>query len=144
MKAKDKFMIPRLQRCKAKLLKYTKKLDDSLYYLAARVLNPECRTAFLKDQTGFITTEEEKKLFIVRKLWERFREKAILSDSTSSYERQRTQKASSESTENLSSFTKARHQYRLNHTRSYSQDEFDNYINENPIPLDSSMTAIQW
>jgi hypothetical protein len=78
-------MAPRLQRAEEKLAKYVKKLDDSPYYLAARVLDPECRTAFLKDQNDYLTIEGEKKLFSVRKLRERFREKAILLDSTISY-----------------------------------------------------------
>ena len=41
-------MAARLQRAEEKLAKYVKKLDDSPYYLAARVLNLECYTAFLK------------------------------------------------------------------------------------------------
>ena len=48
-KAKDKFMASRLQRAEEKLAKYIKKLDNSPYYLAAQILDPECRTAFLKD-----------------------------------------------------------------------------------------------
>jgi hypothetical protein len=135
-------MAPRLQRAEKKLAKYIKKLDDSPYYLAARVLDPECRTAFLKDQNDCMTVEGEKKLFIVRKLWERFREKVILSGSTITTEK--TQKPPLESKENLSAFHKARLQHRLKHTRPQSLDEFDNYINENPIPLDSWTTAIQW
>jgi hypothetical protein len=135
-------MAPRLQRAEKKLAKYIKKLDDSPYYLAARVLDPECRTAFLKDQNDCMTIEGEKKLFGVRKLWERFREKAILSGSTITTEK--TQKSPLESEESLSAFYKARLQHRLKHTRPQSLDEFDNYINENPIPLDSCTTAIQW
>jgi hypothetical protein len=137
-------MAARLQRAEEKLAKYVKKLDDSPYYLAARVLDPECRTAFLKDQNDYITIEGEKKLFSVRKLWERFREKAILSGSTISYATEKTQKSPLESKENLSAFQKARLQHRLKHTRPQSLDEFDNYINENPIPLDGRTTAIQW
>lgn len=136
-------MAPRLQCAEKKLAKYIKKLDNSPYYLAARVLDPECRTAFLKDQNDYITVEGEKKLFSVRKLWERFREKAILLDSTISYAT-KTQKSPSESKENLSAFHKTRLQHRLKHTRPQSQDEFDTYINESPIPLDSHTTAISW
>jgi hypothetical protein len=135
-------MAPRLQRAEKKLAKYVKKLDDSPYYLAARVLDPECRTAFLKNQNDCMTIEEEKKLFSVRKLWERFREKAILSGSTITTEK--TQKPPLESEGSLSAFHKARLQHRLKHTRPQSLDEFDNYINENPILLDSHTTAIQW
>jgi hypothetical protein len=61
-------MILRLQRAEKKLAKYIKKLDDSLYYLAAQVLDPECCTAFLKDQNDCMTIEEEKKLFSIQKL----------------------------------------------------------------------------
>ena len=55
----------------------------------------------------------------------------------------KTQKLPLESKENLSTFHKARLQHRLKHTRLQSLDEFDNYINKNPIPLDSCTTAIQ-
>jgi hypothetical protein len=111
-------MAPRLQRAEKKLAKYIKKLDDSPYYLAARVLDPECRTAFLKDQNDCMTIEGEKKLFGVRAT-------------------KKTQKSPLESEENLSAFHKARLQHRLKHTRPQSLDEFDNYISENRIPLDS-------
>ncbi|KAF1976935.1 hypothetical protein BU23DRAFT_455049, partial [Bimuria novae-zelandiae CBS 107.79] len=54
------------------------KLDASLYYLAARVFDPEARTGFLKveDEEGVekLIAEGEKKVYIVRKLWERFRD----------------------------------------------------------------------
>jgi hypothetical protein len=136
-------MAPRLQRAKEKLAKYIKKLDDSPYYLAARILDPECRTAFLKAQNDSITIEGEQKLFIVRKLWERFRDRTIVSDSSTSYAI-KTQNIPIESKEHLSSFHKARLQHRSKHTRPQSLDEFDNYINENPIPLDKHSTAIQW
>jgi len=42
-------MLPRLVQAEEKLKKYIKKLLKSLYYLAARILNPERYTAFLKD-----------------------------------------------------------------------------------------------
>jgi len=42
-------MLPHLVQAKEKLKKYTKKLLKSPYYLAARILNPERYTAFLKD-----------------------------------------------------------------------------------------------
>jgi len=42
-------MLPRLVQAKEKLKKYIKKLLKSLYYLAARILNPKRYTAFLKD-----------------------------------------------------------------------------------------------
>jgi hypothetical protein len=72
-------MLPRLLRAKKKLVKYTTKLDDSLYYLAVRILNPECCTAFLKDKDKIkMTLKGEKKLYIVQKLWERFCDKASL------------------------------------------------------------------
>src|SRR5438045_8692477 len=56
----------------------------------------------------------------------------------------KTQKLPLESEENLSAFYKAHLQHCLKHTHPQSQDEFDNYINENLIPLDSNTTAIQW
>jgi len=59
-------MLPRLCRAKKKLAKYAIKLDDSPYYLAARILNLECYTAFLKDKDKIsITLKREKKLYII-------------------------------------------------------------------------------
>jgi hypothetical protein len=96
----------------------------------------------LKDKDkNRITLEGEKKLYIVQKLWERFRDKASL---LASYETQKSSEPTSESTEQLSAFHKARRRYIEEQTRPQSQDEFDNYINENPIPLDSRTTSLQW
>ena len=61
-------MVPRLHRAQKKCATYVQKLDASPYYLAARILNPQCRTAFLKDENKDITAKGEKKLYIVRKL----------------------------------------------------------------------------
>jgi hypothetical protein len=62
-------MLPRLLCAKKKLAKYATKLDDSPYYLAARILDPECRTAFLKDKGKIeMTLKGEKKLYVVQKL----------------------------------------------------------------------------
>jgi len=75
-------MLPRLLRAEKKLAKYAMKLDDSPYYLAARIFDPKCRTAFLKDKDKIgLTLKGEKKLYIVQKLWERFCDKASLSAS---------------------------------------------------------------
>ena len=74
-------MLPRLVRAEEKLKKYTKKLSKSPYYLAARILNPERRTAFLKDKI-----DGDQQLYIVRKLWERFRDKVPSPDSARSYD----------------------------------------------------------
>ena len=97
-----------------------------------------------KEKIG-ITLEGEKKLYIVQKLWERFHDKASLSASLSaSYETIKNNKSTLESTEQLSAFHKARRRHIEEQTRPQSQDEFDNYINENPIPLDSCTTSLQW
>ncbi|EED13962.1 conserved hypothetical protein [Talaromyces stipitatus ATCC 10500] len=141
-KAKDKFMAPRLQRAQEKCATYVQRLDDSPYYLAARILNPQCRIAFLKDGNGRIITEGEKKLYIVRKLWERFRDK--LPFSAALYESESVGKHALQPEENLSAFHKVRRMQILKQTRPPSQDEFDNYINENPVMLDNDTTAIQW
>jgi hAT family C-terminal dimerisation region len=135
-------MLPRLLRAEEKLAKYAMKLDDSPYYLAARILDPECRTAFLKDKDKIrMTLEGEKKLYVVRKLWERFRNNASL---LASHETIKNNKPTLEFTEQLSAFHKARRRHIEEQTRPQSQDEFDNYINENPIPLDSHTTSLQW
>ena len=66
---KDKFILPRLLCAKKKLAKYTMKLDDSPYYLVVRILNLECRMAFLKDKDKIkMTLKGEKKLYIIQKL----------------------------------------------------------------------------
>ena len=104
-KAKDKFMLPRLLRAKKKLAKYATKLDDSPYYLVVRILNLECRTAFLKDKGKIeMTLKGEKKLYVVQKLWERFRDKASL---PASYETLKNNEPTLESIEQLSAFHKA-------------------------------------
>jgi hypothetical protein len=135
-------MVPRLYRAQEKCAIYIQKLDASPYYLAARILNPQCRTAFLKDENENITTEGEKKLYIIRKLWERFCDKtpfsAILPKSKG------ISKSALQPEENLSIFHKARQKHILKQTRPQSQDEFDNYISENPIMLDNDTTSIQW
>ena len=135
-------MVPRLHRAQKKCATYVQKLDASPYYLAARILNPQCRTAFLKDENEDITAEGEKKLYIVRKLWERFRDKTPF--SAVPYESESISKSALQPEENLSVFYKARRKHILKQTRPQSQDEFDNYISKNPIMLDSRTTAIQW
>jgi hypothetical protein len=136
-------MAPRLLRAEAKLEKYEKKLDDSPYYLAARVLDPQCRTAFMKDENDKMTPEGEKKLYRVRKLWEKFRNQVPAPTSTS-HEIEKRAESTLDSEDELSAFHKARRQYILKQTRPQSQDEFENYINESPIPLDSSTKSLQW
>jgi hypothetical protein len=62
-------MLPRLLCAEKKLAKYTMKLDDSPYYLVARILDPKCCIAFLKDKDKIrLTLKGEKKLYIVQKL----------------------------------------------------------------------------
>ena len=56
-------MVPWLYCAQEKCVIYIQKLDISLYYLVAYILNPQCRTAFLKDENENITTEGEKKLW---------------------------------------------------------------------------------
>lgn len=88
-----------------------------------------------------MTPEGQKRLFVVRKLWERFRDQARISVSD------QTKKASEpigQPIEQLSAFHKARRRQIEQQTRPQSQDEFDNYINESPIPLDSNTTSLQW
>ena len=62
-------MIPRLLRAQKKLKKYAVKLNQSSYYLAAQILNSQCRTSFLKDKnSGEMLQKEKKKLILIRKL----------------------------------------------------------------------------
>ncbi len=135
-------MAPRLSRAQEKCTIYVQKLDASPYYLAARVFNPQYRTAFLKNESGHITAEGEKKLFIVRKLWERFRNKIPVSVRPS--ESENITKLTLQPEENVSNFHNARRNQILKNARPQSQDEFENYIFENPVILDKSTTAIQW
>ena len=105
---KDKFMSSRLLRAETKLQKYTKKLAQSPYYLAARVFNPQCRTAFLKDDDGeFISVEAEQKFFSVRKLWERYRGEIKEKATPNSFTFYATSNDKSSSNEPLSIFHQA-------------------------------------
>jgi hypothetical protein len=61
-------MAPQLHRAQEKCATYIQKLDASPYYLAARILDLQYRTAFLKDENKDITTKGEKKLYVVQKL----------------------------------------------------------------------------
>lgn len=130
-------MIPRLVRAEEKLKKYAKKLSKSPYYLAARILNPERRTAFLK---GKINGDQQ--LYIVRKLWERTRDKASFPGSVPSYDAQRGRPEVDE--KELSTFHRAIRERGLEATRPESEDEFESYINENPVMLEPHIRAIDW
>jgi hAT family C-terminal dimerisation region len=137
-------MLPRLVRAEEKLKKYTKKLSKSPYYLAARILNPERRTAFLRDgnDNSKMTETGEKQLYIVRKLWERFRDKVSSPEPAPSYDAQRCRPEVNE--EELSTFQKAIRKRGLQATRPQNEDEFESYINENPVMLESRTRAIDW
>jgi hAT family C-terminal dimerisation region len=135
-------MIPRLLRAQKKLEKYAVKLEQSSYYLAAQILDSQCRTSFLKDKnSGELLQKGKKKLFLVRKLWERFRNTTSFSASYDTTVQQ--SKPTSESTEHLSAFHRRRRRNIEEHTRPQSEDEFDLYIKDSPIPL-GDRTSIQW
>ena len=100
-------MLPRLLCAKKKLAKYATKLDDSPYYLVVRIFNLECCTAFLKDKDKLsITLKREKKLYIVWKLQERFRDNAL---PLALYKTIKNNEPTLESIEQLSAFHKACH-----------------------------------
>jgi hypothetical protein len=130
-------MPPRLVRAKEKLEKYIKKLLKSPYYLAARILNPERRTAFLKDKIN-----RDQQLYIVRKLWERFRDKAPSLDSALSYNAQRGRPEVDK--EELGTFHRAIRRRGLQATRPQSEDELESYISKNPLMLEPRTRAINW
>ncbi|EED20078.1 hypothetical protein TSTA_033250 [Talaromyces stipitatus ATCC 10500] len=89
-----------------------------------------------------ITTEGEKKLYIVRKLWERFRDRIPFSAVL--YESESVGKHALQPEENLSVFHKTRRMHILKRIRPRYQDEFDIYVGENPVILENDTTAIQW
>jgi hypothetical protein len=136
-------MAPRLDRALEKLEKYTKKLADSPYYLAARVLNPQCRTTFLAE--GF---DGKKVLFLVRELWKKHRDKMPLSSNSSSYETREGQAPEKE----LSAFQAAHKKRVKKATRPSSDDEFETYIKDGPIQLNPDdlpprtkrKTSLEW
>ena len=134
-------MTPQLQRAQDKCATYVQKLDASPYYLAARIFDLENHTAFLKegDKEGKrkLTTEGEKKLYIIQKLQERFRDKIPLLTVLN-----KSSKYAFESKENLSVFYKTRQKYKHKKTRLQSQDKFNTYTSEIPIKLDSGTIAI--
>jgi len=134
-------MIPRLLRMKEKFDKYLAKLDQSPYYLAAQILNPQCRTSFLKDkETGGMNHEQRKKLMIVRKLWERFRD----TNSASPYDKISEPASKSDDTTSLPAFYRTLRKNKEERTRPSSEDEFESYIKDSPINLPEDQTSVQW
>ena len=98
-------MLSRLLCAKKKLAKYTTKLDNSPYYLVARIFDLECCTAFLKDKDKIsITLKREKKLYVVQKLWERFCDNAL---PLALYKTIKNNKLTLEFTKQLFAFRKA-------------------------------------
>src|SRR5690242_2485919 len=132
-------MTSRLQRALDKLTTYIQKLDASPYYLAARIFDPENRISFLQvedeDKKRMLTSEGAKKLCVVRKLWERFRDKIPLSARPNE-----SGKYALKPKEDDSTFHKTRREHKQKKTRPQSQDEFDTYIGQVPIELDSCTT----
>jgi hypothetical protein len=115
----------------------------SPYYLAARVLNPEARTSFLRNQQGNLTLEGKQQLYIVRKLWERFLREAPPPDPKPSYDAQRGRDDIPE--EELSEFEKAHRDMLREAIEADKVDEFEAYICEKAILLPRSRTkAIDW
>jgi hypothetical protein len=135
-------MLPRLIRASIKLEKYKEKLKDSPYYMAARVLDPECRTTFMKNkETTLITIEGERQLWLVRQLWKKFR-KERPECVAPSYD---TQKGRDDILdENLSSFAKIQRQMKVEATGLGQKDELEAYIEESPVLLQDRTTAIDW
>jgi hypothetical protein len=120
-------MLPRLDRALQKLEKYTQKLGTSPFYLAARVFNPQCRTTFLDDND-----DGEKELFIVRHLWNRYRDKTPLPSSSSTSHDIQSEEASEKE---MSAFQRLRKKRVEKATRPQSQDEFETYIKDPPTRL---------
>lgn len=88
-----------------------------------------------------MTDEDQKRLYVVRKLWERFRDQSRIpvSDQT-----KKANEPIGQPIEQLSAFHRVRRRQIEQQTRPQSQDEFDNYIGESPIPLDGNTTSLQW
>ena len=136
-------MLPRIVRSQEKLEKYTNKLAKSPYYIAARIFNPESRTAFLKDSNDHskLTAAGEKQLYVVRKLWERFRDKTpSIGPATSNAPSNRLEIP----IQGLSAFQITIRERILKATRPQSEDEFESYISENPLMLESRTRAVNW
>ena len=104
--------------------------------------NPKYYIAFLKDQNNRGGITEENQLYIVRKLWERFRDKVSSPDSAPSYDAQRGRPEVNE--EELSTFQRAIRKRGLQATRPQSEDEFESYISENPVMLEPRTRGIDW
>jgi hypothetical protein len=115
-------------------------LDVSPYYAAARILHPERRTEWLKDDSGKWKDDEAKQLFWrVQKLWEKFRQSLprsiLLTRNTT------TSQADTEA--NLSTFQRARQKHRQKESRLASLDEFEAYHRETPS-YEVGRSLIDW
>jgi hypothetical protein len=118
-------------------------LVKSSYYLAARVLNPEARTTFLRNQQGNLTLKGKQQLYIVQKLCERFLREVPPLDPKLSYDAQRGREDIPE--DKLSEFEKAHRDMLREAIEADEVDEFEAYIREKAILLLKSRTkAIDW
>ena|ERR1700712_797719 len=128
----------------AKLEKYEKKLSKSPYYAAAQIFNPVCRTGFLRDKdTGQLSEYGTERLFVVRKLWEKFRDERSKSGPalrSNTYDTQSKQSAS----DDVSPFFAMLQEQNVEYLRPGSRDEFEDYISEMGVPLPDTTTSIQW
>ena len=124
---------------KEKFDKYLTKLNQSSYYLTAQILNSQCHTNFLKDkETDRINYEQRKKLIIIRKLWERFRD----SNSASPYDKISEPTSKSDNITSLLAFYHTLRKNKEERTRLLSEDEFKSYIKDSLINLSKDQISV--
>lgn len=116
-------------------------MNQSPYYQAAQIFDPQRRTSFLKEKgSSMIPLLGQKRLAHVRKLWERFRDNR----SHSSYEAFQHQQPEPEPAEQLSAFHRVRQQNIKEHTRPQSNDEFEDYISSSAINIGDTISIKWW
>ena len=106
------------------------KLDQTPYYAAARILNPEARTTWFKDATY---------KFRVNSLWEKYRRENH--PTSFSYETMLVPNQKEERP--INQFEQLRQNLIEKHGRPQSQDEFENYCNE-AVSYSLKIPAIEW
>jgi len=136
-----KLFHPRIQRSFNKLNDYSKKLELSPYYAAARILHPERRTTWLFDEDGNEKIPNAKEiLWRVEKLWDKFRRnnQRFRSSQTNTLNPLLT-----ELSQDLSAFQKLRQKHREKETRPRSLDEFETFQRE-PVSYSIRLTPLEW
>jgi hypothetical protein len=116
---------------------YYSRSDDTPLYAAALILHPSRRTEYIK--TNWPAKWVKPNLKKVEKLWEDYREKALVPSLAISYDEVQHQP---EKEKELGTFDRIAHDLEK-YMRPSSQDEYQDYINQAPQNI-SKMSALVW